>query len=69
MINKLEANGKHGVRLPLKEREAYRHINMLGELLDKKMISSKCHEEKVKEIDSRSLDEKTYREFCDVLQY
>jgi len=68
LMNKLDANGKYGIKLPIKEKEAQSCIGMLRQLLEKGMLSGKTYDEQVKDINSRSLDEETYKEFYEVLR-
>jgi hypothetical protein len=68
LMDKLDANGKYGIKLPIKEKEAQSCIDMLSQLLEKGLLSGKIYDEQVKDINSRSLDEETYKEFYEVLQ-
>ena len=67
-IQKIAAKGKSGIKFPIKEKDANEHVEYLKQLLEKGLISKVTHDEEVKEINSRSLNEKMYKEFCELLQ-
>ncbi len=68
-LKKMDDKGKYGIKLPLKQKDAKLYIEMLKELLEKKLLSETTYIESVKEIESRSLDEEMYKEFYELLQH
>jgi len=65
---KLNAKGKFGIKLPMKEKDAQKEIQMLRQLLEKGLLSGKGYDERVKEINERSLDEDMYKEFYELIK-
>ena len=67
LLQNLAFEGKTGIKLPLREKEGKKEIAYLLELKNKKLISEKACDCKVKEIESRTLSDKLYKEFYECL--
>lgn len=62
---KIAGQGKN-IRLPIKLEYGQKKIAMLQNLLAKGLLSGTAYDELVKDINSSSLDEETYREFLEL---
>ena len=67
LLQKLHINGKKGIKFPIKESDAIKYLNHYDYLLDNSMITQRAYDEKVTDVNSRSLNADLYQDFCDCL--
>jgi len=67
LLNRISDQKVTGIKLPIRKSEYDRYANLTGQLLDRKLISKKLHDESLKEQLSRTLDEDTYELFYECL--
>jgi hypothetical protein len=67
LMQKLHINGKNGIKFPIKEKDAKRYLTHYKYLIDQGFIQKEKYNELVQDVNSRSLDENLYNEFCDCL--
>ena len=67
LLDELDAKGKTGIKLPCTEQWAKKYLGFLKTLTDKKLVSQKTYDEKVNDVNSRTLDKKLLKKFYNVL--
>jgi len=63
----LESQGKIAIHVPLRESEAQQKKTFFQELFDKALISQDCYDRTMAEIESITLDARTYLMFAEVI--
>ena len=64
---KLQAKGKTGIKFPIKERDAEKYLTNYKYLLTSNLISKENYKKLVDDVNSRSLEDELYNDFCDYL--
>ena len=71
LLNKLDAQGKTAIQLPLREGCQYSHqmTHMLNQLVDDGKLSEEARDERIAGLEARTLDNETYNLFHECMGY